>query len=934
MASTPATASQEQASTVTEFAKDLQDLISSTTASSSSSPLAIPDDTLRTLDTHLNHLPLSRTALTVSTRRQLDTKGTELWNTCLQIMVMYREDGVRVKYLAFAMIESAAPRRGPGNVRALELALRISKDCLESELVELGLKSLETTAARLDTFEKSETDKSKLSVVTTEYYMLRIYLSWLQGRPDIAEHLFSKVSAITGSPQRKTNMEVCYIIGSSALSKGQPGTATRWLERALESSLRSGQDSGQSNLALKDMRLLILHALVRAHLQLGTASSRDFALQTLDSLKTEYRDIFPVVMLQLEVFGKEEHPNYHDYSECLGAVVRMTEVTDDSLRIAFYHIQKLSKQSWDLSMKVSQQLLEKLVPSNSQALIGQFLVAFVWMVTSSNQSALQELDTILGIAKTLARSGIDTLGEDATHASLVLIWRRVKTMMSNGNIFMAEQWYQFVLEQPIFQNCSTANRSVLQRKLMICALNNPSTSLSYEVLERMLEQSQGSPSTLYLAYRITLLHDEPALGISVLEALFKLGANGAMFLFSCATEAQRLGKMQQMMDSVERVMAILDSGYREIFDFPTLVGSTIHMLSMELENCKVDDTKILEQISRTFRVALKGLTESSSIFSTDDTEWFFQKSYNLALQLVKSARYIPAIKLIDISQKLAVLYSQTAQPEDTPKVFEHNLSCEFLKALVLITEAREEAEPLKKKNHYNSLRNTIEHFRTHIVNRTQSQQNQEATVPVKWQEKYRALLSFDFEAAVFLSHWDALPSIIEESSSFADSKLCAVFLDSILSAEAPIGEMVRVVMTIINILHTSTAPTLNKSSFETSLPRYLRCLFQLSIQANENPLAEAILDKAMSLARGHNDENTSTNTNINDNGRTKSYDYPNEELEWLATVTFNRAIDFYLVSADEECKRWAGKAIEIADLVGYNHGALGRLLRANLAKLS
>lgn len=310
MASTPTTASQEQASTVTEFAKDLQDQISSTTASSSSSPLAIPDDTLRTLDTHLNHLPLSRTALTVSTRRQLDTKGTELWNTCLQVMVMCREGGVRgllskVKYLAFAMIESAAPRRGSGNVRALELALRIAKDCLESELVELGLKSLETTAARLDTFEKSETDKSRLSVVTTEYYMLRIYLSWLQGRPDIAEHLFSKVSAIPGSPQRKTNMEVCYIVGSSALSKGQPGTATRWLERALKSSLRSDQDSGQSDLALKDMRLLILHALgerlililtlagllinlVRAYLQLETASSRDSALQALDSLKTRY----------------------------------------------------------------------------------------------------------------------------------------------------------------------------------------------------------------------------------------------------------------------------------------------------------------------------------------------------------------------------------------------------------------------------------------------------------------------------------------------------------------------------------------------------------------------------------------------------------------------------------------------------------------------
>lgn len=74
------------------FAKDLQDLISSTT---SYSPLAILDDTLRTLDKHLNQLPLSRTALTTSTRHQLDTKGMELWNTCLQVMGTCGEGGVR-----------------------------------------------------------------------------------------------------------------------------------------------------------------------------------------------------------------------------------------------------------------------------------------------------------------------------------------------------------------------------------------------------------------------------------------------------------------------------------------------------------------------------------------------------------------------------------------------------------------------------------------------------------------------------------------------------------------------------------------------------------------------------------------------------------------------------------------------------------------------
>lgn len=117
MASTPTTTPHEQTSTVTgslhsslsfphlslpprslgsdkcsAFAKDLQDLISSTTASSN--PLAIPDNTLRTLDTHLSQLPLSRTALTTSTRQQLDTKGTELWNTCLQVVGTCGEGGV------------------------------------------------------------------------------------------------------------------------------------------------------------------------------------------------------------------------------------------------------------------------------------------------------------------------------------------------------------------------------------------------------------------------------------------------------------------------------------------------------------------------------------------------------------------------------------------------------------------------------------------------------------------------------------------------------------------------------------------------------------------------------------------------------------------------------------------------------------------------
>lgn len=84
----------------------------------------------------------------------------------------------------------------------------------------------------------------------------------------------------------------------------------------------------------------------------------------------------------------------------------------------------ISMSSWDLSMKVSRQLLlEKLVPCGNHTLIGQYFVAFVWIVTDLNKPASQELYTIVDAAKILVHSGIDALSEDATHASLVVSMR-------------------------------------------------------------------------------------------------------------------------------------------------------------------------------------------------------------------------------------------------------------------------------------------------------------------------------------------------------------------------------------------------------------------------------------------------------------------------------------------------------------------------------
>ncbi|KAL4968528.1 uncharacterized protein BDV14DRAFT_167251 [Aspergillus stella-maris] len=128
---------------------------------------------------------------------------------------------------------------------------------------------------------------------------------------------------------------------------------------------------------------------------------------------------------------------------------------------------------------------------------------------------------------------------------------------------------------------------------------------------------------------------------------------------------------------------------------------------------------------------------------------------------------------------------------------------------------------------------------------------------------------------------------------------------------------------------SSTTNTKEQTEY---LPRHLRVLFTLSIQAQEFILAESALDHALHIAR------TSDKSNANQHS-SKQVQYPQDELHWLATSAFNRAVEFFLLSKDSECARWASKAIALADRLeddqsyGAGAGALGRLLRTNFSKL-
>lgn len=81
--------------------------------------------------------------------------------------------------------------------------------------------------------------------------------------------------------------------------------------------------------------------------------------------------------------------------------------------------------------------------------------------------------------------------------------------------------------------------------------------------------------------------------------------------------------------------------------------------------------------------------------------------------------------------------------------------------------------------------------------------------------------------------------------------------------------------------------------------------------------ADAILAQALALAKKfppkQDEENDGT--------------YPAEEVEWLATTTFNRAIDAYCALDDEKCQQLSSIAVDFAEcLAGFDGGTLREAL--------
>ena len=253
--------------------------------------------------------------------------------------------------------------------------------------------------------------------------------------------------------------------------------------------------------------------------------------------------------------------------------------------------------------------------------------------------------------------------------------------------------------------------------------------------------------------------------------------------------------------------------------------------------------------------------------------------------------------------------------------------------------------------------------------------------------KHASLLAFDYEAAARLKAWDSLDQIIKvwpvndhiwdyrkqlnspsrspkslkiqkftvslqtlrflqkDQATASSSRSCPS--PTKLTPRTVIIAMLQVIsfqfdvyLSILTPMQQIINMTWQLSDGGTEkLSRWIRCLFSLAL--SDIDIAMQLLDQALTIAEDARKvcdskfliRSSDDLTQILWPRLQQSKSYPPEELEWLATTAFNRAIDFYCTSEDVLCRLWAGKALALSNLC-EDGGALHEVLQQKYQGLS
>ncbi|KAL2071470.1 hypothetical protein VTL71DRAFT_12705 [Oculimacula yallundae] len=861
--------------------------------------------TTHELEKQISSFPENLTISASAKCEELDRSGTTIWNLCTRLRRDYDTDKPQdapivlllARVYSFLMLDCAyLSGKTVGNLeRMMKIGLKAGKNCVESKQYAVSLKVLGKVSAYEASLQKNKElgseDREVCERLVAEYYVLRTAVSWYLGDLNIAEHMFAKSIAakhIFDPSTAESLADVLYEIGKDLLTKQKYSMAVKWLERAGE--VLDGQEPDRLSMDALELRTSVLQSLTKALLAMKDPESAERARGLIDMLETNLGDKLVVLLLKLEMLSA---PTTDDgvafdsasYLEILQRMIRTVVINDGNFKLIMSHIRKLNDKSPSLATRALDDFLTlRIIQEDRDEWFEKALVTRLWIAVTQrdNPDSLAQLEDLFS---TLVASSTKPASSAATLAAHTLLWKRIEANYAIGQYDTAEKWCHLAMHK-IFAKSGELNMARLSRFLM---------------------------------YKIAVRCDEQELAAECLHIISSASPNDLKLLYACVLDAQQAGNKRQTLAALQLVLD------RTTFETTAVNLASLLRLTVTLTVQTLDEAAqkhndptefeatldklcvMYEKGCAAVRRARSSKREPDSTWTIDELQWFSKNSYNLAIKNLAVWDLKHLLRMLICCIDFIDQYPRDVNQQMHEDLSLRRMFCDFIIATSLVSLARGEDNIEKQLQYYLRLRKHVESFNTHLQDKISNLQ-EEAEADLR--KKLSILAAFDFEAACRLKAWDDLGEIIRKAEACKTTQAFEIMADIIMRSEASNAVLVQTIKKIINQMW-------GMEQLDTAkLAKYVRCLIHITI-SDSTEIAAELLDQACEYAREASES---------------EQPFPAEELEWMATTAFNRAVDFYCAGDDQIAKDWAGKALNIAQFCP-DGGGLERMLQSKLLGL-
>ncbi|KAF1951086.1 SPO22-domain-containing protein [Byssothecium circinans] len=946
-----------QSAAKTEREKKLKAVLAFATGLTKRCEVARDATLIDDLESQVNGLPLQPSSTITAKREELDRIGTELWNLSTRLRREGQPSGKNqnetthknrtlclLRVFAFFLLDSGSAqstkaREPKACIRMLKVALKAAKVCIEGNEAGIATKVLERAAehqeALSDETSGAQGDEAGIAErLRVEYFAVRTALAWRQDRMDTAEHMFTKCKQLNRAlaPSTAESLaDLLYEIGKDMLGKHNYELGVRWLERAYDIL-------GQHELELLsaeagDLRLSIMLSIVQSHMKLKSHESRDKAWNMVSLLEVDYEEKMAVALLKLEMLFSEASIDAQKLYPVIHRMIRTVILNEKNFATIMHNIHKLKDHSARTACKLIDELIEiRLFREEKDAWIEKAVVTRVWICCSTlaEDDALEQLQELFD---TVARSIKGSFAAQATHAAQTLLWKRIEALCSRTEHAVAEKWCRLCLH-PLFDKAGDVNKSKIARKLILCAQAQHDHAAAREVFTKMPETGRNDRITRYLMYKTGLHLGESDFLAECLDVICRQSTKDATLLYACILQAQTYGNNRHAISALEKVLDKYDCSAPADVHLPALLRMTIRLLGKELVVNGQLNQDVLRQICKVLEGAWKQAKTSRQRpsnpardqFTTSEFEWFSKNAYNWSIKYCAEMQPTDLVRLLKVCIEFIKLLKEDEKSQDEADLSLRLMFCDFLATCTYTTLARAEDNVHDYLQYYLQARKHGKTFRE-IAADNIDKLGESARADII--AKHFQIVKLELEAALKLEQWDEMDELFDACFKFQNPQhyetladLVLVIHSSIVKASLDHNHQIKLLSVLQKIIKMSNKQ--NGVNFG-KLSRWIRCLYQLSITFDEK-ISLKCVEQAIDIAAARRGDSAlftpppSSSPIMTDdlerffaNDEEKEPDhYPTTELEWLATTTFNHAVDYYVQENDAKCKEWAEKALALA----------------------